>query len=185
MGTVIRRRHQRVWHCLFPICLLALLRAPQPQSPEPPLEYQVKAAFLLNFTKFVEWPASVSASDSPIAICILGKDPFGRSLDDIVEGESIGSRKLAVERIVQLPAPPSCRVIFVSGSEKDLPKIVSGFGQGVLTVGEGDKFVRDGGMIAFVVVAGHVRFDVNPRAAAGAGLKLSSKLISIARAVEK
>ncbi len=68
------------------------------------MEYQVKAAFLLNFTKFIDWPAASFANpDSPITICILGKDPFGPVLDEIVQGETVNSRKVAVQRISQPP----------------------------------------------------------------------------------
>jgi hypothetical protein len=155
------------------------------QTADQPSEYQVKAAFLLNFTKFVEWPAKSSAADAPIAICILGKDPFGRVLDDIVEGESVNSRKLTVERLGQLPAAQACQVVFFGSPEKDLRKTLGALGPGVLTVGEGDKFVRAGGMIALVIDGRRVRFDINQAAAVSAGVKLSSKLMSVARTIEK
>jgi hypothetical protein len=150
------------------------------------LEYQVKAAFLLNFAKFVEWPSSAFAdSDSPVAICILGKDPFGRTIDDLVQGEEANGRKLIVRRMIQLPAPQSCQVVFIEASAKDLAKTLSGLGRGVLTVGEGGSFLRDGGIIAFVIENRRVRFDINQTAAEGAALKLSSKLLSVARSIEK
>ena len=79
-----------------------------------PLEYQVKAAFLLNFTKFIDWPAAAFATpDSPISICILGDDPFGQTLDEIVEGEVVNGRKVIVQRIKRAPPPKSCQVLFV------------------------------------------------------------------------
>ena len=150
------------------------------------LEYQVKAAFLLNFTKFVEWPPSAfDAADSPIAICVLGDDPFGNALDQIVAGEVVNGRKVVVRRIKRTPAPKSCQVLFVSRPEKEVLSILSGLGPGVLTVGEGESFVRDGGMIAFVVENRRVRFGINQTAAETAGLKLSSKLLNVARSVEK
>ena len=151
-----------------------------------PLEYQVKAAFLLNFTKFVEWPPSAfGAADSPIAICILGNDPFGNSLDQIVAEEVVDGRRVGVRRIKRTPAPKSCQALFVGMPEKEVLSILSGLGPGVLTVGEGESFVRDGGMIAFVIENRRVRFDINQTAAERAGLKLSSKLLSVARSVEK
>lgn len=156
------------------------------QAAEQSLEYQVKAAFLLNFTKFVDWPPSSFAdSDSPMGICILGKDPFGRALDETVQGEAVNARRLTIQRLSQLPVPKSCQVVFIGSSEKDVSKTLSGLGRGVLTVGEGEKFVREGGMIAFVIENRHVRFDINQTAAANAVLKLSSKLLSVARTVEK
>jgi hypothetical protein len=150
------------------------------------LEYQVKAAFLLNFAKFVEWPSAAFAdSDSPVAICILGKDPFGRAIDDLVQGEAANGRKLMVRRVSQLPAPQTCQVVFTEASTKDVSKTLDGLGRGVLTVGEGGSFLRDGGIIAFVIDNRRVRFDINQTAAEGAALKLSSKLLSVARSIEK
>jgi len=168
------------------VCLLTALAADAVgQAPEQFLEYQVKAAFLLNFTKFIDWPPGPGAPDSPIGICILGKDPFGRALDDVVQGETINGRPLIVERLSPGRVPQFCQVLFIGAAEKDVPKILSGLGRGILTVGDGDKFVRAGGMIAFVLEDRHVRFDINQTAAANAGLKLSSKLLSVARSVEK
>jgi hypothetical protein len=146
------------------------------------LEYQVKAAFLLNFIKFTEWPpAAFEESTSPLAICILGDDPFGRTLDQIVEGEVVDGHKIIVQRIKRAPAPKSCEVLFMSKPGKETGGILPALGPGVLTVGEGDAFMRDGGMIAFVIEDRRVRFRANQSAAESAGLKLSSKLLSIAK----
>ena len=151
-----------------------------------PLEYQVKAAFLLNFTKFVQWPATAfAAADSPIAICVWGNDPFGKVLDQIVAEEVVDGRRVVVRRIKGTPAPHTCQALFVNGTEKEALGSLSGLGPGVLTIGEGEGFVHRGGMIAFVVENRHVRFGINESAAAAAGLKLSSKLLSVARSVEK
>jgi len=156
------------------------------QAADEPLEYRVKAAFLLNFTKFIEWPASsFEASDSPIAVCILGDDPFGTVLDQILAGEVVNGRKLSIQRLKRAPAPRSCQVLFVSRSEKDSPKALPSPGKGVLTVGEGEDFVREGGMIAFLIENRRVRFDINETAADNAELKLSSKLLSVARSIIK
>jgi hypothetical protein len=151
-----------------------------------PLEYQVKAAFLLNFTKFVEWPPSAfDSASSPIAICVLGSDPFGNSLDQIVAEEVVAGRRVIVRRIKRTPEGKLCQALFVSIPEKGVPDTLSGVGPGVLTIGEGESFVRGGGMIAFVVENHRVRFGINETAAEIAGLKLSSKLLSVARSVEK
>jgi hypothetical protein len=150
---------------------------------EEPLEYQVKAAFLLNFTKFTEWPPAVfGAPDSPILICILGDDPFGNTLDQTVAGEVVNGRKVVVQRIKKARPLPSCQVLFFGKAEKPLN---SGVGPGVLTIGEGERFVHEGGMIAFVLENRRVRFGINETAAETAGLKLSSKLLNVARFVEK
>jgi hypothetical protein len=147
-------------------------------------EYQVKAAFLMNFTKFVEWPAAAfQDAGSPLTICILGEDPFGASLDQAVEGETAGGRKVAVQRIRRVPGPKTCQVLFITKSEKSVPETIETAGPGVLTVGESDRFLEDGGIIAFVLQARHVRFDINLRVALRASLVLSARLLNVARTV--
>lgn len=151
---------------------------------EPTLEYGVKATFLLNFTKFIEWPPTAFANpDSPLGICILGKDPFGRVLDDIVHGEAVNGHKLIVRRTGEPPPRQACQILFVDPGLSDQARIIESLGSGVLTVGEGDRFIREGGMIAFVVNNRRVRFEINQAAAEKGALKLSSKLLSVARAV--
>jgi hypothetical protein len=170
---------------LFALFLIFLTSFPARSLGKPsaqPSEYQVKAAFLLNFTKFVEWPPTAFAEpDAPFTICILGDDPFGSVLDQIVEGEKVNDRKLVVQRI-HGRATIGCQVLFVSNSER-VPSILTTVGRGVLTVGDGEDFVREGGMIGFVLERRRVRFDINQSAAANASLKLSSKLLSVARTV--
>ncbi len=169
---------------------LALGRAaglgPAPAAEEPISEYQVKAAFLLNFTRFVDWPAAVFAQpDSPLAICVLGDDPFGGLLQQVVEGESVRGRTVEVLRIRKAPAPKTCHVLFISRSEKDVGAVLSTVGPGVLTVSDRELFLREGGMIAFVVEDRRVRFDVSQRAALRASLAMSSRLLAVARSVQK
>jgi len=157
-----------------------------PQTSSEPTEYQVKAAFLMNFTKFVEWPASAFPdAASPLNICILGDDPFGSALDRAVEGESAAGHKLAVQRLHRLPAARACQVLFVPKSEKDAAAVVNAAGPGVLTVGDREDFLRDGGIIAFVVQARHVRFDINLNAAGRASLGISARLLRVARTVQR
>jgi hypothetical protein len=155
------------------------------QEPAVPLEYQVKAAFLLNFTRFVEWPPEVfAAPDSPVTICIQGRDPFGSTLDQIVEGETVGERKVAVERVRRAPSA-GCHVLFISDPDRSPSAARVGSGHGVLTVGEGEQFVRQGGIVSFVVDNRRVRFEINYRASTKAGIKISSRLLAIARTVLK
>jgi hypothetical protein len=149
-------------------------------------EYQVKALDLFNFTKFVDWPAtSFTDEHSPFGICVLGDDPFGKFLDRILEGEEINGRKLVIQRIRRAPEEKSCQILFVSGSEKEVSKTLSPLGPGVLTVGEGDEFRRAGGVITFIIENRHVRFDINQRAAGNARLVISSRLLKVARTVER
>jgi len=183
MGPVAGWLRNKLRMRLGLICLIAA--GAVGQIADQTVEYQVKAAFLLNFAKFVEWPPNVfAAADSPVAICVLGKDPFGQALDEVVHGETVGSRRLVVQRISKVPAPRMCQVVFAGSGEKDLPEVLSSLGRGVLAVGEGDKFLRDGGMIAMVVENRRVRFDVNQTATANAGLNLSSRLLTVARSVK-
>ena len=151
-----------------------------------PLEYQVKAAFLLNFTKFIEWPpAAFLDARSPLTICILGEDPFGTVLDQMVSGETLNGRQITLRRIQGLPEPKTCQVIFFHNSERNLSETLAGLAPGTLTVGEGDDFLRQGGIVAFVVENRRVRFDVNRGAAATALLTISSRLLNVARFVVK
>ncbi len=148
------------------------------------LEYGVKAAFLLNFTKFVEWPPNPASADPSFNICILGEDPFHGVLDRIAEGEAVNGRRLVVQKIRRVE-PRLCRMIFIGRGEPEVPRLLESVGPGVLTVGEGERFLHEGGMIAFVIEGRRVRFDVNQRAASRAGLQISSRLLSVARSVER
>ncbi len=166
------------------VCAASL--APLVCNGQAALEYEVKAAFLLNFTKFVEWPPAAFADpNAPFAICVLGQDPFGRALDEVVAGETVAGHKLIVRRMAEAPAPQMCQLVFVEESSKEIPKLVASLSHGILTVGEGEHFLHDGGMIAFVIENRRVRFDIHRSVAQSAELKLSSKLLSVARSVEK
>src|SRR5689334_15033090 len=83
------------------------------EATQPPLEYQVKAAFLLNFTRFIEWPAADAPPGAPFSICVLGDDPFNGALDRMVEGEAVNGRKLAVQRIHR-QQQVSCQIVFAA-----------------------------------------------------------------------
>jgi len=178
----LRRASARQFRLAVAVCLAGFCSS----AAEAPQEHQVKAAFLLNFTKFVEWPATAFADDrSPLTICILGDDPFGPTLDHIVKGEEVNGRSIAVERIRRPPRPQACHVLFIPKTEKEVRRILSAAGPGVLTVGEGDGFLRDGGMVAFVIENRRVRFDIRRGPAGAAMLTVSSKLLSVARTVDK
>jgi uncharacterized protein DUF4154 len=151
-------------------------------------EYQVKAAFLYNFARFVEWPPQIStASAEPMAICVLGQEPFARVLQDALAGKSVAERELVVRRISDVSKVGSCRILFVGSSErKRLRTILTGTRAcGVLTVGETDSFTSEGGMINFTLEGGRVRFEINLEATEREGLRISSKVLSLARIVKK
>lgn len=167
------------------LCLVTGLFPRASAADQQSLEYQVKAAFLLNFTKFTEWPSSVFPNaNSPFSVCIIGTDPFGSSLDQIIRGEAVGGHKMSIERIQRGSGLRACQVLFIGKTEKEPEKVLTGLDSGVLTVGEGDTFLQAGGMIAFVLENRRIRFDINPKAAENAGLKLSSGLLSVARSVK-
>ncbi len=149
-------------------------------------EYQVKAAFLYNFARFIEWPPSSFADASaPLRICILGQDPFGQELRDIANEKTVNGHKLQVTQLADLRVARTCHILFIASSEKaQLKQTFEGLqGAYVLTVGDSKGFVEKGGMINFVLENDRVRFEVNHRAAEQAGLKVSSKLLNIAKSV--
>jgi hypothetical protein len=149
------------------------------------VEYQVKAAFLYNFTKFVEWPADPQPQ-GPFRLCVVGSDPFGGSLEAIVRGETVAGRPLVVDRVDNDGQPlekvRSCHVLFISRSERErLRQILDTVAGGaVLTVSDIPGFLDAGGQIELVLVGTKVRFAIEPAAAARSGLKISSKLLRLA-----
>lgn len=153
----------------------------------PPAEaprYAMEANFLLNFTRFVEWPSDAFANPTaPFVICILGDDPFGGVLHRLMKGERVAAHKVVERHIWHDPPPRACQIIYVSASGKNVPAILHGISHGVLTVGDSQSFCREGGIIQFAIEDRHVRFDINRVAAANAGLTLSARLMSVARSV--
>ncbi len=150
-------------------------------------EYQLKAAFLYNFARFVEWPEeSFTDSDDTVNLCVWGKDPFGPLLDRVIEGKTARGRGLVIKRLTGAEEMKSCQIVFVSFSNENLlPGLLNTLGNtAVLTVGEGEGFARGGGVINFVIEEDKVRFEINVDAADRAGLKISSKLLKLARIVK-
>jgi hypothetical protein len=166
-------------------CLLALLLAvPYSAAAQTAPEYDVKAAFLYNFTKFVDWPAAAFPDATSLKVCLLGEDPFGRSLQ-AVAGEPVENRKLVIVRADAPPKPGGCQVLFISRSEREkLPQILAALKDSpVLTVGDTKGFVDQGVIINFTLEGSKVRFEINTDAADKAGLKVSSKLLQLARRI--
>jgi hypothetical protein len=155
------------------------------QQPKPE-EYQVKAVYLYNFGRFIEWPSSIPKTET-FNICVLGRDPFGTVLDTTVGGEAIESHKLVARRIASAREAEGCRILFISGSEavrvKETLAAVEKYG--ALTVSDMTGFTSDGGMIQFVMRANKVRFKVNLTAAENVGLVLNSQLLKVATDVRK
>jgi hypothetical protein len=181
------RRRRRQSAALILVALLSSAWAPVDRAQaEPPGEYQLKAAFLFNFAKFIDWPTtSFSSPQSPFVVCILGPDPFGQAMDEVFRDKMIDNRPVAIERFKTIAQVRQCHMVFVSQSESfHLAEIIEHLrGECVLLVGETDGFAEAGGVIQFAIEENHVRFLINTDAAGRAGLKVSSKLLSLARVV--
>jgi len=165
----------------------ALLAVPTlPAQNSKPTEYQVKAAYLYNFGRFVEWPAKVrAAKDGPFTICVLGQDPFGPTLNAVLADETIAGKSVVTERIPKPEDAVKCQILFISSSEDiQLKQILEALDNtSVLTVSDMPQFSRRGGMVQFVLDGNRVRFEVNLVPTEHAGLTVSSELLKLAVSV--
>ena len=177
------RGWDRLRHAWASFVALGLLCATAPGASAPPAaspEYQVKAVFLFNFAQFVEWPAQAfREATSPLIIGVLGEDPFGTYLDDLVNGEKVGGRPLAIRRYRRAEDLSGCHIVFICRSEAGhLDKIMAGLkGRSLLTVSDIETFTRQGGMVRFAMENGRVRLRINPEPAKAAELTISSKIL--------
>lgn len=166
--------------------ILVLAAAPAAAAQDRALEYQVKAAFLYQFGSFVDWPqAAFPDARSPVQLCVVGHDPFGRTLDRLVQGQTVNRRPLAIRRIDTVSPVSGCHIAYLGGSESQSPSAGARAlaGSPVLTVAEGSEGAR--AAIQFVLRANRVRFRADQRVASAAGLSISSKLLSLAVEVER
>jgi len=180
------RRHARF--CALAAAALLVLGAATSASAQdsPSVEYQVKAAFLFNFAKFVDWPLnSFPDEKTPITICIFRYDPFGSALDDIIRGKNIDNRPFVKRRIDDIGELKACQIVFVSAREdKLLSDILNNLkGTSALVVGESENFAERGGEIQFYLENNRMRFTVNVDAVQRARLSISSKLLTLAKIV--
>ena len=153
----------------------------------PSREYAIKAAFLYNFAKFVEWPSNAFTDNkAPVRLCVLGKDSFGIALDSL-EGKTIHGRKLTIERLNCTEDLTICHILFISETEKkQLANIFDHVKySSVLTVGDTENFAGLGGIINFTMVKKKIRFQINLAAADRAELKISSKLLKLADIIKE
>jgi hypothetical protein len=151
---------------------------------ERPTEYQVKAAFLEKFGKFVEWPDTAFAdAGSPLVIGVFDENPFRDDLEKLAAKDTINGHAIVVRQIKSPADLKGCHVVFIPASvkarEREVLAAVNGLG--ILTVSETDDFIQAGGMINFVIENSRIRFEINDAAARRAGLKISSKLLALAR----
>ena len=165
----------RTWLVATLLALFATSAQAQPTD-----EYQIKAVFLFNFAQFVEWPAHAFPDPkSPLVIGVLGRDPFGAHLDEVVAGETINQRPLVIQRYRRVEEITTCHVLFISQSEiprleRILPQLA---GRSILTVGDGESFARRGGVIRFLMERNKIRFRINLTAAKEMNLVISSKVL--------
>lgn len=172
---------------LFTTALLVLAGATSilPQA-TPSVEYQVKAAFLLNFAKFVEWPQDAFQTEkAPITLCVFRRNPFGNTLDEVLREKTINNRELQARQISDLAELKTCQVVFVTDTEgKQLSEVLNRLkGSSALVVGESEDFAERGGAIQFFLENNKLRFAINVDAIHRARLQASSKLLALARIV--
>jgi YfiR/HmsC-like len=149
-------------------------------------EYQVKAAYLYNFTKFTDWPDNAfTSADAPIVIGIVGKDPFGKTLDELVSGEIVRGHPLVIKRLSASEDLRGCQVLFICREEKSqLPALLQKLkASPILTVSDFPDFTDQGGMVNLMLVQDKVKLEVNQTSAEQSGLKISAKLLKLARVV--
>jgi YfiR/HmsC-like len=150
-------------------------------------EYQVKAAFLYNFAKFVEWPpGAFKTPKDPILVCVLGRNPFGNALAEAIHGKSIEGRTFSYRQVSDAESASACQILFVGSAEsKHFRSLFENLKPlGILTVGEAQDFAAEGGVINFKLDDGRVHFEINVDAAEHEQLHISAKLLSLAQIVK-
>jgi hypothetical protein len=162
------------------LLLLVLLVAAQ----EPVPEYKLKAAFLYNFATYVEWPKDAFPDPrAPFRVGVCGKDPFGPILEDTFRGKTVGGRPIVVNRSPDAADLRTCQLVFVPATEGTSRALKALDGARALTVGEREGFAAENGCVNFYLEGQRVRFEINVAAAKRAELKISSKLLRLARMV--
>jgi hypothetical protein len=150
-----------------------------------PSEYEVKAAFLFHFAQFVDWPDGTIQADSPLVYCTIGADPFQGALEASLIGKKMGGHGFQVRHARQISEIQGCHVLFIGEGEKGqvLSVLANIKRSPILTVGESERFVKDGGMIGFCLEENKIRFEINLESAEKARLRISAKLLALAKIV--
>ncbi len=148
-------------------------------------EYEIKAGFMYNIAKFVEWPEGSADTRKPLVLCVLGTDPFGKALDDL-NGRPVGGRRLEVRRASSLKDLKDCHMLFISGSEKErLPRILEALrDSAILTIGDTTGYAGRGVMVNFYLDQKKLRIEINIDKAKRARLLISSQLLRLTRIVQ-
>lgn len=178
----------RFLHIVFFLKLLALSLvflhlSPGAEAQQQANAAQIKATFLYHFSSFVEWPpGSFAEPESPLIIGILGADPFGNFLDELVEGEKAGGHPIIVQRFSEIKEVKKCHILFINSAQpaEALKALVH---RSILSVGDSEQFIRSGGIIRFFLDNGKIRLEISKSAARQAKLNISSKLLRVAKTV--
>lgn len=186
IGVPSRVCRHAAWHVIAGFLLLVSLSAAKSES-RPSSEYQLKAAFLYNFAKFIEWPTEAMGDENrPFNVCFAGDKSIGRELQEVVSGKSTGNH---IIRVIQVHTPADsrgCHILFITAAatsqEPHLLALLRD--SSVLTVGETPGFCSRGGVINFWIDSDRVRFEISPKASQRAHLLPSSKLLRLARVVD-
>jgi hypothetical protein len=150
----------------------------------PPGEYQIKAAYLLNFARYMEWPATRLPGGAPLRLCVLGRDPFGGALGGL-DGRQVNGHEVRVRQVDSVELATECHIVFVSDSEeRRMGVILRGLAlRGVLTVSDIEGFAEAGGSIGLVTEDERVRFDINQASLQRDSMRASSQLLRLGRNV--
>jgi hypothetical protein len=170
----------------FALLLIWLSLAPAEVCAQASREYQIKAVFLYNFSKFTDWPADAFASsDAPLVIGVLGKDPFGPHLQEAVRAEKVAGRALVVQNFTRVEDIKTVHILFISDSEaRRVPDILARLrGRSILTVSDAENFATNGGMVRFLTANNRIHLRINSDALKAARLTMSSKILRAAEIV--
>ncbi len=154
---------------------------------QPSLEYNVKAALLLNFARFIEWPERAFAdARAPVVICVFARNPFGDALDRVVDGESAGGRSVTAREVHGPSDSAGCHLLFVpAGTEPRAVTTIQQSGPYTVTVGESPRFEKIGGAVNLVLESGRVRFNVNLQPVEARGVRISARMLHLASRVDR
>ena len=150
-------------------------------------EYQIKAAFLFNFTQFVEWPDHCFANpESRAVIGVLGKDPFGNFLEETIVGETIKKHPLVIQHYTNIDEITNCQILFINVSDKNQLRLINEKlkGKNILTVSDVNNFTKVGGMVRLYINDDKINIQINLEAAKAENLVISSKLLKLAEIVK-
>jgi hypothetical protein len=187
----MRRTLSSAWVCwliiLMGFALLGLGSTSTFGAETPALkEHELKAAFVYNFTKFVEWPSSSFRDpNAPFVVAVAGNSPCTAELEKIAKERKINGRQMIIKRVTTFEAAQDAQALFISASEESRSKdwLAAVRGRSVLTIGESELFCKQGGVINFLLEGEKIRFEINIDQAEASGLKVSAQLQKLAKTV--